>query len=88
MRDLWKNGNKTVNDMRVVKTSTKSFLYKTLEKCLQEGKKDEERDVPRGLPLETSPFFALRRIRPAATLKRISIRLVTEWQKPYMRTCI
>ena len=83
------------HDMRVVNTDTKSYANKTSEICLHKAAKAKKKKYL-GACLQKrrhfSPFIisfnGLLVVEAKDTLKRISIRLVTEWQKPYMRTCI
>ena len=82
IRDLWQKGTDSVNDMCVVNTNTKSYVKKTLERCLHEAEKVKNKNY-----LETClqqhyhffPFFisvyGLLGVEAEAALKIISSHL-------------
>ena len=94
IRDLWKNGNISVHNMRVVNTDAKSLLVKTPEKCLQEADRAKKKMYLEACLQQRQHFSTfvasvdgLLGVEATATLKRISNRLATKWRQPYSRTC-
>ena len=81
--------------MRVVSTDAKYHLAKTPEKCLPEAEQ-----VKKKIYLESclqirqhlSPFVAyvdgILGVEASAILKRLAIRLATNWRQPYSRMCV
>ena len=94
IHDLWKNGNDSVHENRVVNTDVKSHSGKTPEKCLHEAGR-----VKKKMYLEAclqkrrhfSPFVdsvsGILGLEATATLKRLASCLATKCQKPHSQTC-
>ena len=82
--DLWHNGTNSVHDMRVVNTDAKSYLTKTLERCLQDAAKAKKMSLEACFQKrqQVLPFFksidGLLGFYAEASLKRISIQLATK----------
>ena len=94
IRDLWKQGTESVQNMRVVNTDALTYQTKAPEKCLYEAEKGKKKmylEFCLQQRRHFSPFIAsvdgLLGVEATATLKRIASRLATKWKQPYSKTC-
>ena len=78
--------------MHVVNTDDKSYLAKTPEKCLQKAAMLKRKMYLEACLQKHGHFLllvasidGLLGVEPAATLKRIAIRLASKCQQPYSR---
>ena len=94
IREIWQNGTNSVHHMSIVNTEARSYLTKTLEKCLQEAER-----ATKNIYLEAClhqlchllPFFAsadgLLGVETGESLKILSSRPATKQQQTYSRKC-
>ena len=79
IRDLWKKGNGSVHNMRVVNTDAKTHTMKPPEKCLQEAERGKKRMYLEACLHQCRHFYpfvasvdGLTRVEATATLKMLA----------------